>query len=130
MPAIDNPDIIYMIIGATMCFFLLIVIVMVARTNSLLKKSLGVSINHNKSLTGTIEMLVQRTEEFNKEYKQLQTDLALNELYDGASDVYFQAIQAANAGATAHEIAEEHGVIHSEAELIVAVHGARKRVAV
>lgn len=130
MPAIDNPDIIYMIIGATVCFFLLIVIVMVARTNSLLKKSLGASVDLNKSLTNTIEMLVQRTEDFNKEYKQLQADLALNELYDGASDVYLQAIQAANSGSTANEIAEEYGVIHSEAELIVAVHGARKRVAV
>ncbi len=129
MPAIDNPDIIYMIVGATACFFLLIGILMVARTNNLLKKSQRVVLDHNKSLTDTIGILIKRTEDFNTQYRQLQTDLALNELYDGASDVYLQAIQAAKAGATASEIAQDCGVIHSEAELIVSVHAPRKPVA-
>lgn len=130
MPEIDNPDIILMIIGAVLCFFLLIVILLVARTNKLLRKSHSVTVEHNKSLTDTMEMLVKRSEDSNIEYRQLQTDLALNELYDGASDVYLQAIQAAKVGATANEIVEEFGVIHNEAELLVSVHGSRAPVAV
>ncbi len=80
---------------------------------------------HHQSVREAIESLSEKTQQLATEYRQLQTDLALNELYTGSSDMYLQAINAAKSGASAVEIAEQYGMISSEAELITSIHGAR-----
>ncbi|MCB1754150.1 MAG: DUF2802 domain-containing protein [Gammaproteobacteria bacterium] len=100
-----------------------------ARANKVLRQQLHYTKEHNDKLLGLLQTLTDRTDQLAAEYRQLQTDLALKELYKGATDEYLQAINAAKSGADAAEIADSFGMINSEAELIVSIHGAHKQVA-
>ena len=126
MPVIENTELIFLAMGAAICFLLLLVVFSLSRNNRLLRKNLHSVEEQNRNLNDSLQNLVKRTEEFGEEYRQLQTDLALRGLYEGSSDAYLQAINAAKSGLPASEIADNFGMIKSEAELIVSIHGIRQ----
>lgn len=125
MPVIENTELIFLAMGAAICFLLLLLVFSLFRNNRILRKNLQAIESQNRGLAESLQSLVQRTESFGEEYRQLQTDLALKGLYDGSSDAYLQAINAAKSGTSAIEIADNFGMIKSEAELIVSIHGVR-----
>lgn len=125
----ENPTLIFMGLGAIVSCLLVLMVFVLMRSNSLLRKNLRAVDAHNQGLREAIQSLVARTEQFGEEYRRLQTDLALKGLYQDASDAYLQAINAAKSGASADHIADNFGLIKSEAELLVAIHGVQDTVA-
>jgi|GEM_PF-5179225 len=70
-----------------------------------------------------VQYLKQATDDLEQDNKELRKEMDLRGLYDGATDTHLQAINAARAGATAENIAENYNLIAAEAELIVSMHG-------
>ena len=83
MPSIESTDTIFLVIGASICFFLLLMLFSMGRTNKLLRDNLRLMEKHNKDLLESFNSLSKRTEEFGEEYRQLQTDLALKSCMAG-----------------------------------------------
>ncbi len=126
MLTIENIETVYMIIGGVICLLLLLLLFSMARNNGLLKKNIELVRSQNDSLILSLNSLTDKTEELGKEYQQLQADLIVKELYDGQSDAYMQAINAARSGASSAEIIDDYGLIKTEADLLVSIHGIRK----
>ncbi len=125
MLALENTETVYMILGATICVLLLIIILSMGRQNRLLRNNLEAITNQTTSLLMSIETLTEQTEEFGREYKKLQNDFVVKELYSAGTGSYQQAINAAKSGAEAPEIVENYGMTKNEAELLVSIHGSR-----
>jgi len=120
---LENTEIIYIAIGITMSVLLFIIVLSMMSNNMLLKKNISLLEYQNHSMLESLEALTTKTQEFGKEYEKLQTDLVVNEHYSSGSGSYGQAIKAVQSGASAEDIVRNYGMIDSEAELLVAIHG-------
>lgn len=123
MLALENTETIIMTLGTTIVVLLLFVILTLVRQNQLLRKNLKLIARQTESLEISIDALADRTQDFGKEYKKLQADMVVKELYSAGTGSYQQAINAAKGGADAWELVEKFGMNKSEAELLVSIHG-------
>ncbi len=128
MLALQNTELGYMLLGATACLLLLFVMLSIGRNNRLLQKSLEQQRELNTSLLTSIELLTERSKDFQHEYQKLQADIVVNDLYKNGAGSYQQAISAAKSGSSAEEIAKSYELNVGEAELLVSIHGKRLSV--
>jgi len=75
-----------------------------------------------------IARLTTELETLNEACQAMQKEVNLKDLYEGESDRYLQAINAAKSGFTQHQLMEQYDLIEAEAELIISIHGDETRV--
>jgi hypothetical protein len=126
MLAIEDPMLILMAIGAVIGLLLLIMIFSLGRHKKLLRKSLQANEQFHQLASKSLSALSAQQVLLLEQNSLLQKELTQNELYESKSDTYLQAINAAKSGVCAAEITDNYGLIASEAELLVSVHGTRE----
>ena len=126
MPELSDLNFIHLfqIIGAiSLLVVLRLLITDSSKENKILHANVETQRLQIAELLKAVQYLSQTTEDLKQEKKQLRKEIDTRGLYDGATDTHLQAINAARAGATAKDIAENYNLIATEAELIVSMHG-------
>lgn len=127
MPSLDNNDVIFLF-SIAIVLALLLIIVSLWRGNRLLRdflKSAKPTDTSGESKEA-IDKLGNKMDSVSQEINDIKSQIVDKPVYEGESDAYLQAINAARAGADALELESRFGMSASEAELLVSVHGQKQ----
>lgn len=127
MPSLDNNDVIFLF-SIAIVLALLLIIVSLWRGNRLLRDFLksAKSSEPSKDSKEAMDKLGNKMDSVSQEINDIKSQIVDKPVYEGESDAYLQAINAARAGADALELESRFGMSASEAELLVSVHGQKK----
>ncbi|MDO6460392.1 DUF2802 domain-containing protein [Granulosicoccaceae sp. 1_MG-2023] len=124
MPSFDNNDVI-VLVSIAIVLALLLIIVSLWRGNRLMRDVLKSSRTEVQPGVDreAVDQLGEKMDSVSQEISDIKGQILDKPVYEGESDAYLQAINAARAGADALELESRFGMSASEAELLVSVHG-------